>query len=699
MDRGRFIFAFFVLLGSVVALVEGAPTAGGHPLSMSHMLSNLFIEPQGPRHYRSTSPNTQEPEMEEVLQEATHSQPQNSHPPPSKELPEPERAPKKLSDSQNDFRAKQQPTPPRQNPVGGFPRPQFSFPNGDGGPPRPAFNGGAPPLRPPFPNIPPRFNPRPINGPLNKGFPQASPQNPSQPSAGTQQNNPMSMESSRLLPPPNPSLPPNSNILQAKQEEEENKGMIDGIANTESSQLSPTEPKMKDAKPEETDQKAFRLKEAPEFRFKQVLEFHFKEALVFRSKQALGGSSHSDLFHFFRGSTARSSILFKSTIKALCSSSNLSSSEFPPPPPPPLDLVNDFLIPPSATLGREQCIGVNGSMIGECSDPFDCAESGGKSVGPCPSGPSQVCCSFVSFCNFMTNVERAYLSSPNYPETVSNLGSCAFQLSPLKDVCQVRIDFLDFHLKPPQNGICEDENAFTIESNDPNAYIPVSKLCGTLSQGDIDPLSEDVPHLYVHFKSMDDDAFVSSEKSPPKRLRYPNKPENLLAFKIRVKDYKSSWNIRINQISCDGGARQESPFGCGQYFTGEEGRIMSLNHADGHYPSDLGLTTCIKFDPEACGIAYDFESGASIGDVPNGLFFGNDCPGDFLMFSGQKAGVCGSLASNSSLAFENDRGPLSLHFHSDSRFNSIKDKGYSLKYEHLYNCRNTEFFSYNHFGI
>nr|XP_040567477.1 uncharacterized protein LOC121117194 [Lepeophtheirus salmonis] len=701
MDINRIFL--LCLMGLFVA--QSAPTGNSHPHSVSDMLSNLFIEPQRQRPSRS-SPIGDEKSIDAQVHKVvdmnpTQGNPNHVHPPPimnvrKPNLPTdpirpgpnangPSNTNSNVQPGGNNFNTQVHSGPPRLNtnlPRGPSsqnrnspPGPQRLNPNLPPGPPNLGVPMGPPRPQPNLPLGPPRLNPNLPQGPprLNPNMPLGPPRlNPNFPSGR-----------------PNSNLPPN--------QQGQNKLMRpDGFGPNESNLSEPKMPKVPSGSP---DQSKSMEKEPSSPPLDQSEQISNEAQRPNESTQFIPPSSAINSPPTFQREpqffSHRPNFPQPFPQRGFYERAPRQPLNFPS----SLDVAEQFLLRPY-TIRKTQCIGTNESMIGECIDPFSCEESGGKAVGICPNGGGshQVCCSFVSFCDFMTNVERAYLSSPDYPVPVNNLESCAFQLSPIADVCQVRIDFLDFHLKPPVNGECDDDNALHIESNDPNAYIPVKKLCGTLSREEWDPLGEDVPHMYIHFKSVDDGVRMSSDRSPPRRLRYPNKPENLLAFNIKVKNSPSSWNIRINQISCDGGARLQAPFGCAQYFTGENGTIQSLNHRDGSYLSDLDFTSCIMSDPESCGISYKLKSGFSVGNV-DGLSFGMNCRGDYLQFSGQKAGFCGSLSSNSTVEFESNKGPVNVHFHSDSKYTFEKESGYSLDYEYLYNCRRTNFFDYNHFSI
>ena len=67
-----------------------------------------------------------------------------------------------------------------------------------------------------------------------------------------------------------------------------------------------------------------------------------------------------------------------------------------------------------------------------------------------------------------------------------NLFSIALYLIRLlPDVCQIRVDFLEFETKNKTNGICDENNQLEITSPFARAYIPVKKFCGSIKKEEV----------------------------------------------------------------------------------------------------------------------------------------------------------------------------------------------------------------------
>ena len=316
----------------------------------------------------------------------------------------------------------------------------------------------------------------------------------------------------------------------------------------------------------------------------------------------------------------------------------------------------------SKTINPDDCHSEEG-LLGECLNAYECGINEGFPSGVCHQGlfgkslpaTTKVCCTFPAHCGYETNRRVSYFKSPSYPQLVSNVSDCPYKIDLLPGVCQVRIDFLEFKMKPIYHGQCDNDNAMEIRAGTSKAFIPMSKLCGTLSTGSEDPLRTDGPHLYVHFETD-----VSPENIP----QIPNKQkiQDSLEIKFLVNDYPSVWNIRVTQIKCDG-ANLQAPSGCGQFYNSNSGKISSLNFPDGEYMNNANLDVCIARDPTACAIKYDINS-MSVGITKGGAIgYGLVCD-DYLKFNGEKTSICG--VGNGRKMVLPVRGSVGFSFRSDS---------------------------------
>ncbi|XP_023337168.1 uncharacterized protein LOC111708127 [Eurytemora carolleeae] len=349
---------------------------------------------------------------------------------------------------------------------------------------------------------------------------------------------------------------------------------------------------------------------------------------------------------------------------------------------------------PLFQLPKEECH-TDAGEIGECLAPFNCGAEGGEPAGLCHQGLDAAhhirsCCIFPSYCGYETNKEVSYLTNPDYPKsTTLQKEDCIFKVDLLPGVCQLRLDFLEFEMKPMERGICEDKNSLIISSTEKTAMIPQKQLCGTIhSDSDlVDPLRTDIPHMYVNIDR--DPPFTQGQPSNkiPNKIQAPSVKMNL-----KVTDFPSRWNIRISQILCDG-ANLQAPMGCSQYYNMNSGNISSLNIKDGQYPQNLRWSSCIKRDPMACAVEYNLRK-FSLGETkagPGRLGYGLTCQ-DYLVINGEKTALCGGLNQPRPLIFPAS-GPESIFFYSDNIFTKA-DVGYIIEYKHHLNCTGLTHYSY-----
>jgi hypothetical protein len=349
---------------------------------------------------------------------------------------------------------------------------------------------------------------------------------------------------------------------------------------------------------------------------------------------------------------------------------------------------------PSYRLPKEECHTSKGE-VGECLNPFDCGAEGGEPAGLCHQGFDAAhhirsCCIFPSYCGYETNKEVSYLTSPDYPKPTTVGDDCNFKVDLLPEVCQLRLDFLEFEMKPMVEGVCEDDNSLFISSSEKIAMIPLRRLCGTISTDAdmIDPLRTDIPHMYVNVDR--DPSFMHGVQ----RVNIPNKSPVAPSVRLRLKvnGHPSRWNIRVSQIVCDG-ANLQAPMGCSQYYNMNSGNITSLNLQDGQYAKNLRWTSCIKRDPTACAVEYNLRS-FSLGETkagPGRLGYGLTCQ-DYIVINGEKTALCGGLNQPKRLVFP-AKGPESFFFYSDNLYTKA-DVGYSIEYKHHLNCTDLPSFTY-----
>jgi len=333
--------------------------------------------------------------------------------------------------------------------------------------------------------------------------------------------------------------------------------------------------------------------------------------------------------------------------------------------------------------GGRRCFTAKKGLVGKCSTEHNCRAVKGT---PSPSNGclQAVCCTFAKRCGTITAQDVTYFQSQGYPSQLSQQADCELTVRLRSNVCQLRLDFLDFELPPPRDGACSAQDRLRITSNQRQAFIPVSELCGRVADTPADPTNTNLPHLYVH---VDD--------------RHPERPDAtapnsspLRTVTLNVKARASArWNIRVEQIDCDGGELQ-APAGCGQYFTESSGNISSLNWKDGTYYKDMNLATCIKSDLGACAVQY------TINGMGLGLFHGNRLGyglacSDHLAFHGERTGVCGSVVTPRKMTLPSTS-LTGFTLSTDGNHKDKQDVGFSLSYRMVKgsDCKGLQFYRY-----
>ncbi len=137
-----------------------------------------------------------------------------------------------------------------------------------------------------------------------------------------------------------------------------------------------------------------------------------------------------------------------------------------------------------------------------CAETADCADGLMCSEGLCSAAP-------IVDCGEETT-GNSILLSPGYPSTTSKALTCTYTFSRSDpDVCQIRVDFIEFELKgPSSDGTCLDDQ-FTVASV-PTPTIPT--ICGrNTGQHSYLDIDSDDP-LEFAFELSSDDTFGRSWK-------------------------------------------------------------------------------------------------------------------------------------------------------------------------------------------
>ncbi|XP_033610129.1 uncharacterized protein LOC111871410 [Cryptotermes secundus] len=168
---------------------------------------------------------------------------------------------------------------------------------------------------------------------------------------------------------------------------------------------------------------------------------------------------------------------------------------------------------------RVQCTGAGG-LQGTCYSRRQCSGLQGTLSGTCAYNLG-VCCVIYRSCDSSTNNKVTYFTNPDLPTpSRENLNPfCPLTVSKSnKNICQLRIDFLDFSLAQPDvRGQCVDDYLEVIDG-----ITAVPKICGENAGH----------HVYVDFH--------------PKNTQ----------IKLNIVTSKSAsgipkWNMKISQIECN----------------------------------------------------------------------------------------------------------------------------------------------------
>ena len=169
--------------------------------------------------------------------------------------------------------------------------------------------------------------------------------------------------------------------------------------------------------------------------------------------------------------------------------------------------------------------------------------------------------------------------NPSYPEADTVDGACNFRLLVAsRNVCQIRVDFIDTKLFSPTQG-------------DGNCVLQYLKVSGSVFSPGFRRLCGQNPdqHFYLH---------IDAEAN----YRYVD-------FKVVTLQAQKQWKIGlwISQVDCGekGPSRSiAAPAGCTQFHFEAEGQVKSFNFEGGRYLADQNYKVCIRANRVACHVAY-----------------------------------------------------------------------------------------------
>ncbi|KAH6923979.1 hypothetical protein HPB50_010115 [Hyalomma asiaticum] len=234
-----------------------------------------------------------------------------------------------------------------------------------------------------------------------------------------------------------------------------------------------------------------------------------------------------------------------------------------------------------------QCV-TDAGQEGVCMFAKQCLKIGGVSLGRCSDGET-ICChrpeqDTTVNCGAVVTDNEVVFQGPDYPHQEAVYGQCQVTVHAGEGVCQLRLDFTEFSLSPPETcgpraGYCLND-AFSVSAGLDSSSYPV--LCGFNSG----------QHMYVD---------VSQTR------------QAILSVRLNARlEIERRWTIRIAQVSC--WSPLLAPEGCLQYHTKAADVITSFNFARNptgfHYYANLHYSICIRRQLGFCSILYE-ENGSN----------------------------------------------------------------------------------------
>lgn len=320
--------------------------------------------------------------------------------------------------------------------------------------------------------------------------------------------------------------------------------------------------------------------------------------------------------------------------------------------------------------------------------------------------------------------------NPSYPSTDTSSAYCAFTTEiPDPDVCQIRLDFLEFNVDQPTDGLCLGDK-LTVTAAGLNARsIPV--LCGNNKD----------QHMYVNIprgsgrqrsasllmqtngsgsykwririthvscmRSPGDAEFASSVSQPSasSTSRFSSLSSNSMGRRSDVRNERMLSNRFRFIPTATLKVTLAAPSGCLQYFTQPSGTIMNFNY--GQYLSNMDYAICIERHPTACKVIFRATDSFGISMTTGSKQFysgvgDNECLYDYLSIpGGARDGLretrdrrCGTVLSNQAgsstpeAVVSRSNGPIVLRFHTDGVYDRDVKSGFKISYEQSGNCEN-----------
>ncbi|CRK86160.1 CLUMA_CG000036, isoform A [Clunio marinus] len=248
---------------------------------------------------------------------------------------------------------------------------------------------------------------------------------------------------------------------------------------------------------------------------------------------------------------------------------------------------------PFYSIGRfaqDTCVGTN-KLIGTCTLALQCSDIGGTTTGATACSQANTrqasCCIVTKTCGSSADYNNTYFVNSGYPQTFPGGSRCDIRVTRLgSDVCQLRIDFLEFTLaQPTGDGLCSSDY-FGVSGGSS----PVPRICGENSG----------QHVYVDFSG--------------------DHPITITVATSSSVSFNRRWHFHLQQIGCD--SPSKAPSGCLQYWMDKSGYVSSFNYASAASGStnsigvqgsrqiaSLSYGACVKAAPGTCSITWSRPTG------------------------------------------------------------------------------------------
>ncbi|XP_022670185.1 uncharacterized protein LOC111254024 isoform X2 [Varroa destructor] len=239
---------------------------------------------------------------------------------------------------------------------------------------------------------------------------------------------------------------------------------------------------------------------------------------------------------------------------------------------------------------NQDCLGAQGEN-GTCITQNDCDNRQGVNVGFCADGYG-VCCRVSFTCKMTNEKNETEFVNPSYPSGDTGTSTCDVTIEKNSDICQIRLDFIEFSLaQPDYKGVCSHD-AFMVRST-VGEKLPI--LCGENSG----------QHMYVDVG------------------RQSGNPVVLSVVSTGSLTHARKWRIKVSMIPC--GSLDIVPAGCVQYFRSPSSLVRSFNYGPEtdkviRYPANTRYAVCLRVEENFCSIKWETET--AIMRYPSG-FEGN----------------------------------------------------------------------------